>query len=220
MRRVVPPAVVVAAGGASTLFSRPGDGCCRRSDLQDGVSKRWVPGHTSTSTMARSPGLACGRGTEIRRSPPGEAGACNVPRLARMLPWQGVIVSTSLGAVISAAIAILFVRSGPFEAPSARLDLTWAMRSLRAPAIRLANLGYFGHMWELYAMWTWKVTSRCRSPSVPTNVANPLSGLEISLARCERQLEKGVCQPQADLRVVQPDAENLAIEQHVERCWC
>ena len=20
---------------------------------------------------------------------------------------------------------------------------------------RLANLGYFGHMWELYALWTW-----------------------------------------------------------------
>src|SRR5205807_4276658 len=27
--------------------------------------------------------------------------------------------------------------------------------SLRDPALRLANLGYFGHMWELYAMWTW-----------------------------------------------------------------
>jgi len=29
------------------------------------------------------------------------------------------------------------------------------VRSLRDPALRLANLGYFGHMWELYAMWTW-----------------------------------------------------------------
>ena len=26
---------------------------------------------------------------------------------------------------------------------------------MRDPALRLANLGYFGHMWELYAMWTW-----------------------------------------------------------------
>jgi MFS family permease len=23
------------------------------------------------------------------------------------------------------------------------------------PRVRLATLGYFGHMWELYAMWTW-----------------------------------------------------------------
>ena len=26
---------------------------------------------------------------------------------------------------------------------------------LRDKAVLLANLGYFGHMWELYAMWTW-----------------------------------------------------------------
>ena len=71
------------------------------------------------------------------------------------LHWQVVFIATSLGAVASAAIVAWFVRSGPFVAPSARLDLTWAVRSLRDPALRLANLGYFGHMWELYAMWTW-----------------------------------------------------------------
>ncbi|HLW59342.1 MAG TPA: MFS transporter [bacterium] len=75
--------------------------------------------------------------------------------LSGAFAWQTVIVVTSLGAVASAAIVAGFARSGPFEAPSARLDLGWALRSLRDPAIRLANLGYFGHMWELYAMWTW-----------------------------------------------------------------
>jgi MFS family permease len=75
--------------------------------------------------------------------------------LAGRLPWQSVIVATSLGAVVSAAIIGGFVQPGPFEGPSARLDLRWALRSFRNPAIRLANAGYFGHMWELYAMWTW-----------------------------------------------------------------
>ncbi len=75
--------------------------------------------------------------------------------LVGRLHWQSVIAVTSLGAVASAAIVAWRVQRGPFEGPSARLDLGWALRSFRDPAIRLANFGYFGHMWELYAMWTW-----------------------------------------------------------------
>lgn len=69
--------------------------------------------------------------------------------------WQAVISATSGAAVLSAVLVALFVRPGPFDAPSAALDLRWALGALRDPALRLANLGYFGHMWELYAMWTW-----------------------------------------------------------------
>jgi MFS family permease len=74
---------------------------------------------------------------------------------AGTLRWQTVIVATSAGALFSAIVVAAFVRPGPFEAPPARLDLGWALRSFRDPALRLANFGYFGHMWELYAMWTW-----------------------------------------------------------------
>ena len=74
---------------------------------------------------------------------------------AAALPWQAVIVATSVGALLSAVLVAACVRPGPFEAPAARLDLGWALRSLHPRAIRLANFGYFGHMWELYAMWTW-----------------------------------------------------------------
>lgn len=75
--------------------------------------------------------------------------------LAGALPWQGVIVGTSVAAITSALIIAIFVRHGPFATRAGRLDLGWAVRSLREPAPRLANVGYFGHMWELYAMWTW-----------------------------------------------------------------
>ncbi len=75
--------------------------------------------------------------------------------LAGALPWQDVIVGTSLTAVASAILIAIFGRAGPFASPAGRLDLGWAVRSLRAPAVRLANLGYLGHMWELFAMWTW-----------------------------------------------------------------
>lgn len=75
------------------------------------------------------------------------------PRTA--LSWSAVILATSGGAVLSALIVLVLVRPGPFEARSERLDLGWALRSLRDPGPRLVNVGYFGHMWELYAMWTW-----------------------------------------------------------------
>jgi MFS family permease len=71
------------------------------------------------------------------------------------LHWQTVIAAGSTGAILSALIVGCFVRPGPFDAPAAALDLRWAVRALREPALRLANFGYFGHMWELYAMWTW-----------------------------------------------------------------
>jgi MFS family permease len=71
------------------------------------------------------------------------------------ITWQPVMLTTSACAVISAILIAAFVRPGPFAVRADRLDLGWAVRSLRAPAFRLANFGYFGHMWELYAMWTW-----------------------------------------------------------------
>ena len=44
-------------------------------------------------------------------------------------------------------------RAADTRAP--RFSLAMAVSAFRQPAVRLANLGYLGHMWELYAMWTW-----------------------------------------------------------------
>jgi MFS family permease len=71
------------------------------------------------------------------------------------ITWQPVILTTSGCAVAGAVLIAALVRPGPFAVRADRLDLAWAVRSMRAPAFRLANFGYFGHMWELYAMWTW-----------------------------------------------------------------
>ena len=44
---------------------------------------------------------------------------------------------------------------GLWHVPAARLSLRQARAAVAEPSVRLANLGYLGHMWELYAMWTW-----------------------------------------------------------------
>lgn len=71
------------------------------------------------------------------------------------LDWRAVVVIGSLPGVVAAWLAWRGVREGPFAVPAARLSLRMARAALSERSVRLANLGYLGHMWELYAMWTW-----------------------------------------------------------------
>ncbi len=68
--------------------------------------------------------------------------------------WRAVMLAAS-GAAALGGVAALFVELGPQHAPGARLKAGEALRAFRDPALRLANFGYLGHMWELYAMWAW-----------------------------------------------------------------
>jgi len=61
----------------------------------------------------------------------------------------------SKGSILAAIIAALFLRAGPFLAHSAPFNWKFTGRVLAHRPTRLANFGYLGHMWELYAMWTW-----------------------------------------------------------------
>jgi MFS family permease len=80
------------------------------------------------------------------------------PHLIRSLtdfPWHQVVLISSILAVLGGAIVLVLVPDGPFAAKQARFDPRAAVRCLSQRAVRLANFGYLGHMWELYAMWTW-----------------------------------------------------------------
>jgi MFS family permease len=70
-------------------------------------------------------------------------------------PWRPVLLIASASALIGSLLTGLFVRQGPLLAASAPFDPRQAGEALRLQPLRLANFGYFGHMWELYAMWTW-----------------------------------------------------------------
>jgi MFS family permease len=69
--------------------------------------------------------------------------------------WRLVVLAASACAALGALIAALIVRDGPFATPASRFTPSVARAALRRQSVRLANLGYLGHMWELYAMWSW-----------------------------------------------------------------
>jgi MFS family permease len=74
---------------------------------------------------------------------------------AGMPPWRSVILAASGLAVVAAALVPCTVQAGPFAAPRAPFDWRIALQAWRSKPLRLANFGYLGHMWELYAMWAW-----------------------------------------------------------------
>src|SRR5205085_2572551 len=87
--------------------------------------------------------------------------------------WRHNVLFVSLLAIIGALIVLLFVRDGPLALPAARFDWKQIGRVFGNRGVRLANFGYFGHMWELYAMWTWipfmiraSLSSRRSDPSL------------------------------------------------------
>ena len=69
--------------------------------------------------------------------------------------WRQNILFISLLAIAGGLIVLLFVKDGPYGLPPARFDWKQAFAVFSNRGVRLASFGYFGHMWELYAMWLW-----------------------------------------------------------------
>ncbi len=70
-------------------------------------------------------------------------------------PWRAILAAASVLAAAGAAVALIFVRPGPHLSEAAPFDWKYMGKTFTEPPLRLANLGYLGHMWELYAMWAW-----------------------------------------------------------------
>jgi MFS family permease len=71
------------------------------------------------------------------------------------LDWRFVVYVTSGLTLTGGVLAEFAIPDGPFRFPPAVFAPSQAGRVFANRGVRLASLGYFGHMWELYAMWAW-----------------------------------------------------------------
>ena len=69
--------------------------------------------------------------------------------------WRAPMLVASLLAVVGGTLVLIVVRDGPYVAATAAFDPHAVRRIFRSRGARMATFGYLGHMWELYAMWTW-----------------------------------------------------------------
>jgi MFS family permease len=68
--------------------------------------------------------------------------------------WK-LVYAVSSSAALLAAILVKMVKLGPAFRPGQQFNPHTAKAAWQKRPVRLANLGYLGHMWELYAMWAW-----------------------------------------------------------------
>lgn len=71
------------------------------------------------------------------------------------LNWKWVVGATSVMTIVGALLMGRFGIEGPHASPRSTFDPRQVGRLLRDKPLMLTNIGYFGHMWELYAMWAW-----------------------------------------------------------------
>lgn len=155
-RRLIAAAAMLAAAATAAITIVPG--------AVSGVALRFLTGAALAGVYPPGMKLAAGWFREGRGAAIGIlVGALTVgsagPHLVRWaLPaemWRGVMLAAAVAALIGGLLVLAVANDGPFATRAPAFSWSAVPRLLRERALMLANLGYLGHMWELYAMWTW-----------------------------------------------------------------
>ncbi|MFO7745974.1 MAG: MFS transporter [Psychroflexus sp.] len=89
--------------------------------------------------------------------------------------WKSVLIVTSILAVVGGVLILLVVPDGPYRQASRSIRLSAFFRVFHNRNFRSVALGYFGHMWELYAFWAFVPiilqTYQLSHPEVTFNVS-------------------------------------------------
>ena len=78
--------------------------------------------------------------------------------LSGSLDWRVVVVTATLSTLAGALTILLYAGEGPVPFGKATFDPRQIGAVFSNRPLMYATAGYLGHMWELYAMWTWLLT--------------------------------------------------------------
>jgi len=154
-RRLFAASALAGAAANAAILAAPGYGAALVLRFLTGffLAGVYPPAMKMIATWFRSQrGLAIG--TIVGALTVGKA----TPYLVHAIPDVGVsavLLTASAGAVLAAALVAAGFSEGPY--PFAPRPFSWGLVATvaRVREWRLATAGYLGHMWELYAFWTW-----------------------------------------------------------------
>ncbi|MEO6866038.1 MAG: MFS transporter [Gemmatimonadaceae bacterium] len=154
-RRLFACGALLGAVANTALLAAPGFRTALACRMVTGIALAAVypPAMKMISTWFRARrGLAVG----------GIVGALTVgkatPYLVHAIPGAGirpVVLTASAAALVAAVLVLVGYRDGPYPFPPRPFSWGLVASIAREPRWRLATGGYLGHMWELYAAWTW-----------------------------------------------------------------
>ena len=158
---IVAPRRLMLAGG--TMAALVNAGIFASHGLPSALPLRFLTGAALAlvyppSLKAMATWFRRGRGTALGIMVGGLTLGSATPHLINGLGgvrWQNVILATSILTLTGGLLAEFAGRDGPFPFARAVFDPRECIRVFSDQGVRLSVLGYFGHMWELYAMWTW-----------------------------------------------------------------
>ncbi len=158
---IVPPRYVILAGAVGAALANALFGFSGGAEL--GVPLRFLTGFFLAGVYPpalklMSTWFVRGRGVALGVLVGALTVGSAMPHLVNGLgglEWSVVIFATSVLTLLGGVIAGFVVKDGPHPFPRAVFDPRQAGALFTNRGVRLASFGYFGHMWELYAMWAW-----------------------------------------------------------------
>lgn len=156
MNRLMAGAALLAAAANAVLLTHPGAGAAIAARVVTGVA---LAGVYPPALKLMATWFVKGRGLALGFLIGALTLGSSMPHLFRALTagvdWHGVVIATSLATVASAVLFATAVHEGPHAFGRATFNPRQCLAVFSSRPLALANLGYFGHMWELYAMWAW-----------------------------------------------------------------